>query len=56
MLTLIDSGCGQHPRWQLRLMGSLAALVSNLINNLPLDLVKLMDQIKTPGELHDTLI
>lgn len=36
MLTLIDSGCGQHPRWQLTLTGSMATLVGCLINNLPL--------------------
>jgi hypothetical protein len=36
MLTLIDSGCGQHPRWQLTLTGSMAALVGCLIANLPL--------------------
>lgn len=36
MLTLIDSGCGQHPRWQLTFTGSMAALVGSLITNLPL--------------------
>jgi hypothetical protein len=36
MLTLIDSGCGQHPRWQLTFTGSMAALVASLITNLPL--------------------
>jgi hypothetical protein len=36
MLTLIDFGCGQHPRKQLTLTGSMAALVGNLIANLPL--------------------
>jgi hypothetical protein len=36
MPTLIDSGCGKHPRWQLTLTGSVAALVSSLITNLPL--------------------
>jgi hypothetical protein len=36
MLTLIDFGCGQHPRCQLTLTGSMAALVSNLVINLPL--------------------
>jgi hypothetical protein len=36
MLTLIDSGCGKHPRWQLTLTGPAAALVSCLITNLPL--------------------
>jgi hypothetical protein len=36
MLTLIDFGCGQHPRWQLTLTGSTAALVGCLITNLPL--------------------
>ena len=36
MLTLIDSGCGQHPRRQVTLTGSMAAMVACLINNLPL--------------------
>lgn len=36
MLTLIDSGCGKHPRKQLTLTGYLACLVGGLITNLPL--------------------
>jgi hypothetical protein len=36
MLTLIDSGCGQHPPWRITLTGLMATLVGGLINNLPI--------------------
>jgi hypothetical protein len=36
MLTIIDSGCGKHPRGKFTFTGSTAALVVCLITNLPL--------------------
>jgi len=36
MLTIIDFGCGKHPRRKFTLRGSTAALVGCLIINLPL--------------------